>query len=62
MRSASIPWKVLPQAAFDALKVLVEGLFVTIVVNEVLQHVAGKLVHAGVKSQALVDDLAERRL
>jgi hypothetical protein len=28
MRSASAPWKALPQAAFDALQVLVERVFI----------------------------------
>jgi hypothetical protein len=50
--------KVLPQATLDTLKVLLEGLFVTIVVNQVLQHVARELVHPGVEGEALVDDLA----
>jgi hypothetical protein len=52
--------KVLAQATLDQLKVLFEGLLSAIVVNQILQHVARELVHAGVEGEPLVDDFAAK--
>jgi len=38
--------------------VFLEGLLLTVVVNQVLQHVAWKLIHACIDSVGLVDNLA----
>jgi len=50
--------KVLAQSALDLGKVLVEGLLGALVVDEILQHIARKLVHAGVEGEAFIDNLA----
>jgi hypothetical protein len=51
--------KVLAQAADDALHVLSKGLFRAVVVDQVLDDVAGELIDARVDRVRLVDDFTE---
>jgi len=53
---------VLPKAPLDAFKVLLESLLGAVVIDEVLEHIARKLIHPGVEREPLVDDLARKDL
>ena len=54
--------EVLPQPPDHLMQVLLEVLLGAVVVDQVLDHVAGELVHAGVDGQPFVDDLAPEDL
>jgi len=50
------------QPAHDLLHVLMEGLLSAVIVDQVFKHVTRELIHARVKREGLIDDLALKNI